>query len=57
LLARPVTTLCIECKEQSEKEEAAIAQAGRGGFADEESAESGSEGEGERIQGVGALED
>jgi DnaK suppressor protein len=31
LLARPVTTLCIDCKEQSEKEEAAIAQAGRGG--------------------------
>src|SRR4051794_15162652 len=30
LLARPVTTLCIDCKEQSEKEEAAIAQAGRG---------------------------
>jgi DnaK suppressor protein len=29
LLARPVTTLCIDCKEQSEKEEAAIAQAGR----------------------------
>ena len=32
LLARPVTTLCIDCKEQSEREEAAIAQAGRGGF-------------------------
>ncbi len=30
LLARPVTTLCIDCKEQSEKEEAAIAQVGRG---------------------------
>src|SRR3982751_4532595 len=30
LLARPVTTLCIDCKEQSEKEEAAIAQAGQG---------------------------
>jgi RNA polymerase-binding transcription factor DksA len=38
LLARPVTTLCIECKEQSEKEEAAIAQAGRGGFSDEDAA-------------------
>jgi DnaK suppressor protein len=37
LLARPVTTLCIDCKEQSEKEEAAIAQAGRGGFDAEES--------------------
>jgi DnaK suppressor protein len=36
LLARPVTTLCIDCKEQSEREEAAIAQAGRGGFADED---------------------
>src|SRR3954468_21702517 len=34
LLARPVTTLCIDCKEQSEKEEAAIAQAGRGGVTD-----------------------
>jgi DnaK suppressor protein len=32
LLARPVTTLCIDCKEQSEREEAAIAQAGRGGM-------------------------
>ena len=30
LLARPVTTLCIDCKEQSEREEAAE-QAGRGG--------------------------
>ena len=35
LLARPVTTLCIECKEQSEREEQATEQAGRaGGFAD-----------------------
>ena len=34
LMARPVTTLCIDCKEQSEKEEAAIAQAGRGGVID-----------------------
>lgn len=31
LLARPVTTLCIDCKEQVEREEAAVAQAGRGG--------------------------
>jgi len=31
LMARPVTTLCIDCKEQSEREEKAIAQAGRGG--------------------------
>ena len=31
LLARPVTTLCIDCKEQHEHEEAAIEQAGRGG--------------------------
>jgi len=30
LLARPVTTLCIDCKEQREREEAAVAQAGRG---------------------------
>ncbi len=34
LLARPVTTLCIDCKEQSEREEAAAAQAGRGGAGD-----------------------
>ena len=35
LLARPVTTLCIECKEQSEREEQATEQAGRaGGFGD-----------------------
>jgi DnaK suppressor protein len=32
LLARPVTTLCIDCKEQSERAEAAE-QAGRGGGA------------------------
>ena len=43
LLARPVTTLCIECKEQSEREEQATEQAGRaGGFAD---LNEGSEGE------------
>ena len=34
LLARPVTTLCIDCKEQSEREEAAAEQSGRGGIAD-----------------------
>ena len=33
LLARPVTTLCIDCKEQSEREEAAE-QAGRGGISE-----------------------
>jgi len=32
LMARPVTTLCIDCKEQNEREEAAE-QAGRGGGA------------------------
>jgi DnaK suppressor protein len=30
LLARPVTTSCIDCKEQTEREEAAVAQAGHG---------------------------
>jgi DnaK suppressor protein len=30
LLARPVTTLCIDCKEQNEREEAAVAQPGHG---------------------------
>jgi DnaK suppressor protein len=34
LLARPVTTLCIDCKEQSEREEAAAEQSGRGGLAE-----------------------
>jgi RNA polymerase-binding transcription factor len=35
LLARPVTTLCIECKEQSEREEQVTEAAGRaGGFSD-----------------------
>jgi RNA polymerase-binding transcription factor len=35
LVARPVTTLCIDCKEQSEREEQATEQAGRaGGFGD-----------------------
>ena len=47
LLARPVTTLCIDCKEQSEKEEAAIAQAGRGG-----ALETDIGGEGERAAGA-----
>ena len=51
LLARPVTTLCIDCKEQSEKEEAAIAQAGRGGGVLETDM-----GEGERAAGAGAEE-
>jgi DnaK suppressor protein len=31
LLARPVTTLCIDCKEEAEKEEQSQAQQGRGG--------------------------
>ena len=31
LLARPVTTLCIDCKEQSEREEVASEQSGRVG--------------------------
>ena len=31
LMARPVTTLCIDCKEQNEREEAAVEQAGQGG--------------------------
>jgi DnaK suppressor protein len=31
LLARPVTTLCIDCKEQNEREEAAVEQPGEGG--------------------------
>src|SRR2546421_10142384 len=53
LLARPVTTLCIDCKEQSEKEEAAIAQAGRGGVL--ETAE-GAEGE-RALTTAGALEE
>ena len=34
LLARPVTTLCIDCKEQSEREEAAVEQPGQGASAD-----------------------
>lgn len=34
LMARPVTTLCIDCKEQAEREEAAALQTGRGGLGD-----------------------
>ncbi len=30
LLARPVTSLCIDCKEQNEREEAAVEQPGQG---------------------------
>lgn len=36
LLARPVTTLCIDCKEEAEKEEQSQAQPGRGGAGREE---------------------
>jgi DnaK suppressor protein len=34
LLARPVTTLCIDCKEQNEREEAAVEQPGQGATAE-----------------------
>jgi DnaK suppressor protein len=34
LMARPVTTLCIDCKEQNEREEAAVEQPGQGGGLD-----------------------
>jgi len=34
LLARPVTTLCIDCKEQNERKEAATEQAGPGASPD-----------------------
>lgn len=60
LMARPVTTLCIDCKEQSEREEAAIAQAGRGGFNDEEQGEDVSGGDTERAfptAGASGMED
>ena len=50
LMARPVTTLCIDCKEQAEREEAAAVQTGRGGITD---ADLG--GDGERVPA--ALED
>jgi RNA polymerase-binding transcription factor DksA len=36
LMARPVSTLCIDCKEQAEREEAAVAQAGRGAIGESE---------------------
>ena len=35
LMARPVSTLCIDCKEQAERDEAAVAQTGRGSIPDE----------------------
>ena len=59
LLARPVTTLCIDCKEQSEKEEAAIAQAGRGGFDAEDhgTEEAGGETERPNFTNIGAIDD
>ena len=41
LMARPVTTLCIDCKERNEREEAAVAQAGRAGSVDLGGAEMG----------------
>jgi DnaK suppressor protein len=57
LLARPVTTLCIDCKEQSEKEEAAIAQAGRGGFSDEESSDEPAAEPERGFSGAGAVDE
>jgi len=35
-MARPVSTLCIDCKEQAEREEAAVAQVGRGAIGESE---------------------
>ena len=52
LMARPVTTLGIDCKEQAEREEAAVAQTGRGAVGD---ADIGGGGDGERAPA--ALED
>ena len=49
LLARPVTTLCIDCKEQHEREEAAVEQSGRGGALDASA--------GEETGGAGATSD
>jgi len=62
LMARPVTTLCIDCKEQSEREEAAIAQAGRGFDAEEGGTSGGEEpaSEPERgggLSGIGAMDE
>jgi DnaK suppressor protein len=51
LLARPVTTLCIDCKEISEREEAALAQSGRGVM------DSPDAGESETMPAAGGLED
>jgi DnaK suppressor protein len=34
LMARPVTTQCIDCKEQNEREEAAVEQTGQGSSLD-----------------------
>ena len=36
LMARPVSTLCIDCKEQAEREEAAVSQVGRGAIGESE---------------------
>jgi DnaK suppressor protein len=44
LLARPVTTLCIDCKEAREKEESTAAQGNRGGLAGEAAGEGAPEG-------------
>jgi len=41
LMARPVTTLCIDCKERLERKESAIEQAGRGGLLDAGGGEEG----------------
>src|SRR3982751_6863839 len=57
LLARPVTTLCIDCKEQSEKEEAAIAQAGRGGVLETADATDAGGGSERGLGGAGAMEE
>lgn len=42
LMARPVTTLCIDCKEEKEKEEVARSQiVGRGGSSDDQMPDDG----------------
>jgi DnaK suppressor protein len=56
LLARPVTTLCIDCKEQSEREEQAAEQAGRGGLAEITDMGGGGGGDGE-VKMPSGLED
>jgi DnaK suppressor protein len=57
LVARPVTTLCIDCKEEREKEEQAQSMAARGGAGDSAGAYGGSDESGSAVADESSVPD